>query len=256
MTGPNIQIDVALTPRLQVRTAPPPIGIVVDVLRATSTLTTLFELGARSVEIAADLGQARALAAAGRLVCAEERSGRQAAVATVPVSPSRLQPSELAGQDLVVCTTNGTRALRRVRRSTAHVVLGCLLNASAVAEVTLDLALRMSTSISVVCAGRRLGAIPCLDDTYAAGVIVERLLSAAAKAGVGGVCTDAAVLATMAATIAGSPLEALSASATGEILRRAGAEQDIAFCARVDKTDVVPVVVSGGAEARCPVVLL
>jgi 2-phosphosulfolactate phosphatase len=256
MSGATIDIDVALTPRLFGKAARPPTVVLVDVLRATSTVTTLFALGARSVEVPAGPGQARRLAAAGRVVCAEQRSGRQAPDARVPIAPSRLRPADVAGLDVVLWTTNGTRALRRVSRTAAGVMLGCLLNASAVAEAAMDLAIRLRTSVSVVCSGRWLGAIPCLDDTYAAGVIVEHLIRAATERGHPTACTDAARLAQLTSADANSPLDALSTSATGDILRKAGAEEDIAFCARIDVTDMVPVLVLGGAEARCPVVLL
>jgi phosphosulfolactate phosphohydrolase-like enzyme len=108
----------------------------------------------------------------------------------------------------------------------------------------------------VVCAGRRLGAIPCLDDTYAAGVIVARARAAAAGAGLAVGQTDAARMACLIADAAGEPPEALASSSTSAVLRRAGSPADVAFCARTDVTDVVPVLVRGGAEARYPVVLL
>jgi 2-phosphosulfolactate phosphatase len=247
-----IEVDVALTPGLLVRTPTRPVVVLVDVLRATSTITTLFMLGARGVEVARGLDQARTRAADGQVACAEVRSGRQARGTSLPISPSRLVTQDVAGQDVVVWTTNGARALRRVAPRADQVLLGCLLNASAVAEAAVDLATRLKASISVVCAGRRANTIPCLDDTYAAGSIASRI----ARLRPDSVITDAARLACLVSQSAGTPLEALAGSATGEVLRRAHSESDIAWCARVDITDAVPTLVWGGGEARHPVVLL
>jgi 2-phosphosulfolactate phosphatase len=134
-----LEIDVAFTPRLLARTRRPPVVVLVDVLRATSTATTLFALGARGLEVARGLDQARARAEVDRLVCAERASGRQAHGTDLPISPARLTAAAVAGRDVVLCTTNGTRALRRVAPRACQVLLGCLLNASAVAEAGLAL---------------------------------------------------------------------------------------------------------------------
>jgi 2-phosphosulfolactate phosphatase len=248
----SVEVDVALTPRLLAPGTTRAVVVLVDVLRATSTITTLFALGARGVEVARGLEQARARAASGGVVCAEHPSGRQARGTGLPISPSRLTARDVAGGDVVLWTTNGARALRRVAPHVSQVLFGCLLNASAVAEAAVELATRLDTSLSVVCAGRRGNAIPCLDDTYAAGTIARRIAGACPS----GQLSDAAKMACLVADAAGSPLEVLTRSATGEVLRRAHSEADIDWCARVDVTDVVPVLVRGGAEARCPVVLL
>jgi len=251
-----LQLDVALTPRLLGPARVPLVVVLVDVLRATSTATTLFALGACGVEVAGSLRQARARAGDGRVVCAERWSGRPAPGSGLPISPSRLVGSAVAGRAVVLCTTNGTRALRRVAPRASHVLLGCLLNLSAAATDAVVLASRLGATLSVVCAGRHLGAIPCLDDTYAAGAIIARAEVAAARLGQAVACTDAAKLARLAFDAVASPYAALAASATSQVLRRAHSEADIAFCARMDVTDLVPVLVGRGAEARCPVVLL
>jgi hypothetical protein len=128
-----LQLDVALTPRLLAPAPVPPVVVLVDVLRATSTATTLFALGARAVEVAGSLRQARARAGDGRVVCAERWSGRPAPGSGLSISPSRLVGSAVAGRAVVLCTTNGTRALRRVAPRASQVLLGCLLNLSAAA---------------------------------------------------------------------------------------------------------------------------
>jgi 2-phosphosulfolactate phosphatase len=162
----------------------------------------------------------------------------------------------VAGHEIVLSTTNGTRALRLVTPGAVQVLLGCLLNVSAVAEAAFDLCRRLGNPLSIVCAGREGNAIPCLDDTYTAGVIVSRLEQAAKRQGARVALSDAARISLVLANASTSPLRTLADSATADVMRRASSEEDVEFCARLDVTDVVPALVRGGAEARWPVVLL
>lgn len=251
-----LPLDVALTPALLQRTpGTRTVSILVDALRATSTLATLFALGARSVELPPGLRQARDLAARGRPVAAEAVSGVQARGCHLPVSPSRLDPASVRGRDVVFCTTNGTRAARLAVRRSDEVLFGSLLNASAVAEQALRLA-GGDGRVVVVCAGRQWNRVPCLDDAYAAGVLAHRVARLAAEGGRPVRRSDAASIAMLVADAYPDPYAALSRSATADILRRARSADDIAFCARLDVTPVVPTLARCGASSpACPVTL-
>jgi 2-phosphosulfolactate phosphatase len=251
----RIGVDLAFTPGLLGSAPLPGVVVMIDVLRATSTITTLFQLGARSVSLPSGLRQARALARNGRPVGAELPSGRQAPGCGLPVSPSRLTDELVAGQDVVLCTANGTRALRRAVPRAGHLLIGCLLNASAVAERALGLATELGRSVTMVCAGRQGNRIPCIDDAYTAGLIVERTAALAALLDLELELTDAAKIGLTLRRAAGGPEQALASSATGAVMRRVQSEADIAFCGRLDTTAVVPVVTANGAE-RYPVILL
>lgn len=244
----EIVLDVALTPALLIeRTGPGVVAVLIDALRATSTLAQMFALGARSVELPIGLREAQVLARDGRLVAAEYRSGAQARGCTVPVSPSRLDAAQLAEQDLVFCTTNGTRAARRTARHAEHLLFGSLLNATAVAERAFALAADVpdgrGETVVLVCAGRHGNRLVGLDDTYTAGLLIRRLEVAAARAGRTVRCTDAAEIALRMGEAYADPRVAFDRSETAEVLRLADSVEDVAFCARLDTTDAVPTLV-------------
>ena len=252
----DVVVDLAFTPALLGASPRSPVVVLIDVLRATSTITSLFQLGARSVSLASGVRRAQALARSGRMVSAELPSGVQAPGCTVPVSPSLLTREAVAGQDVVFCTENGTRAARRVAPKAGELLIGCLLNASAAAERALRLAAEGAGRVVVTCAGRHKNRIPCFDDTYAAGVIVERACALAGRIGVSVALTDAARVGVTVSGASGPAERALAGSTTAAVLRRVGSEADIAFCARVDSSTAVPVLWRDARTERFPVILL
>jgi hypothetical protein len=118
------------------------------------------------------------------------------------------------------------------------VLVGCLLNARATAEVALRLADRRHTGIGIVCAGQR-GRF-ALDDTVASGLIVEHLLAAASRQGRECRLTDAAHAAVRLRAAQPDDLTALRESGSGRQLAALGAGADIEFCSRADSTATVP----------------
>ena len=139
-----------------------------------------------------------------------------------------------AASRAVTVTTNGVPALHAA--AGAEVVLvGCLRNATAVAQAARDAAGEDGT-IAVVCAGRtgnpgRFG----IDDAYCAGVIVERLMGL-------GTCelSDAAEAARLLALAEPDPLPLLRRSAAGRHIARLGLAVDVTYAAAVDQSATVP----------------
>jgi 2-phosphosulfolactate phosphatase len=131
---------------------------------------------------------------------------------------------------LILSTTNGTSAILQTAARCERVLLGSLLNLSAVAAAV------DSDDVVVVCAGFQGGF--ALDDAYCAGRIVQ-LLS--------GERTDAAVAAGLLARAFRSALDAFNARTYGP----PGLEEDIAYCAQEDLLHVVPQVIEvRGAAAE------
>jgi len=125
-----VLVHVAFTPGEQ---TPAPIGIVVDVLRATSTITQALASGYRRVLCCAEVEEARILAESeGPAKLAGERS-----LAAIPGFDFGNSPREVAGEPgtetLILTTTNGTRLLVSAAMRFAHVYVGSLLNLDAVA---------------------------------------------------------------------------------------------------------------------------
>lgn len=208
-------VDVAFTPGAA---APAAVGVVVDVLRATSTIAQALAAGYERVLCAAEIDDARALRASlpDSLLGGERKAVR---VEGFDVGASPREFLEARARTLILSTTNGTRAILETAERCDRVVLGSLLNLSAVAR-----AVGSGDSV-VVCAGFQGGF--ALDDAYCAGRIVERL---------GGERTHAASAAGLLARAFPNALEGLNARTYGP----PGLEEDIAYCAHEDRLDVVP----------------
>ena len=222
--------------------------VVVDVIRATTTVLTALEAGALRVLAAASIEEAARLAgSAGRsgvLLCGERR-GRRIDGFALGNSPGEFRLEAVEGKTLVWTTTNGTRALRRCR-SAGEVSLGCFRNRRAladrlVASIDGEVGRKAVPGVAIACAGKegRLG----LEDLLCAGLIVEAL-----EESVPGIRpSDGARAALAVAEAIGVPTpDFLATTAAGVALVRIGLEQDLAFCAEVDVSLCVPVLGDGG----------
>ena len=210
-----MSIHVAFT---SAEAAPAPVGIVVDVLRATSTIAQALAAGYRRVLCCAEIDEARALKAElGEGILGGERDAVRVEGFDVGASPREFL--EARADTLILSTTNGTRAILETAEGCDEVVLGSLLNLAAVARVA------AGGDAVVVCAGFK-GAF-ALDDAYCAGRIVQLVHSQR---------TDAAIAAEVIARAFPTALEALNARTYGP----PGLEEDIAYCAHEDRLDVVP----------------
>ena len=201
-----------------------PTGIVVDVLRATSTIAQALASGYRRILCCAEVEEARSLREAdgGGLLAGERACVR------IPGFDRGNSPSEFAtpsGESVILTTTNGTRAIVTAASRCERVVVASLLNLDAVvAAVRED-----GGDVAIFCAGVK-GEF-ALDDAYCAGRIVERL---------GGEASDAAEAAVRVTRSFPSPEDGLRASQSARNLVNAGLEGDIAWCARESALDVVP----------------
>ncbi|MDQ4030109.1 MAG: 2-phosphosulfolactate phosphatase [Actinomycetota bacterium] len=212
-----MRVHVAFTPEEE---ASAPLGIVVDVLRATSTIAQALASGYRRVLCCAEAEQARALRdSLGDALVGGERDAVRIEGFDVGASPREfLEPR---AESLVLSTTNGTRAILAAAARCDEVVLGSLLNLDAVVTH----ARGRGDDVAVLCAGFK-GAF-ALDDAYCAGRIVQRLAAQP---------SDAAIAAEIVAGAFATPLEALNARTYGP----PGLKEDIAFCARENALAVVP----------------
>jgi 2-phosphosulfolactate phosphatase len=210
-----MRIHVSFTPA---EPAPAPIGVVVDVLRATSTIAQALASGYRRVLCCAEIEEALALRAEiPSSLVGGERKAVQVEGFDVGASPREfLQPR---AETLILSTTNGTRAILETAERCEEVVLGSLLNLDAVARASAE------RDAVIVCAGFQ-GAF-ALDDAYCAGRIVQLVESER---------TDAAIGAELIARAFPTALDALNARTYGPH----GLEEDIAFCARENVLDIVP----------------
>ncbi len=215
----GVRVDVAFTPE---EAAAAPVGIVVDVIRATSSIAQALAAGYERVLCCAEIDEAREL----RVELGDEAvvGGERNAVVVdgfdVGVSPREFAAGARA-PTLILTTTNGTRTILRAAASCGEVLLGSLLNLRAVTAA----AGKPGEDVAIVCSGFK-GAF-AFDDAYCAGRIV---------AGLPGGRSDAALAAELVVRAFPDPLAGLNARTYGP----PGLEADIEFCAQVDRLDVVP----------------
>jgi 2-phosphosulfolactate phosphatase len=213
-----VRVHVAFTPAEVERV---PTAVVVDVLRATSTIAQALAAGYRRVLCCAEIEEARELR--GRLgdaVLAGER--RAAAIEGFDLGNSPRDFVEAYAETLVLTTTNGTRAIVAAANHAETVLLGSLLNLEAVAAAARE----AGTDVEVVCAG--VDGRFTLDDAYCAGRVVDLL---------DGGRSDAAEAAARLAASFPTALDGLRAS-ENPFHEELG--DDVDWCARESVLDVVP----------------
>jgi 2-phosphosulfolactate phosphatase len=212
-----VSVHVAFTPD---EAASAEVGIVVDVLRATSTIAQALAAGYERVLCAGEIEEAEALRAEfDDSVVGGERNAVRIEGFDVGASPREYL--EARASTLILSTTNGTRVILEAAARCERVLLGSLLNLDAVAAAAAE----RGGDVAVLCAGFK-GAF-ALDDAYCAGRIVQLLEGAR---------TDAAIAAELVAQAFPTALDALNARTYGP----PGLEEDIAFCARENVLDAVP----------------
>jgi len=223
-----MRVHVAFTPAEQ---ASAPTGIVVDVLRATSSIAQALAAGYRRVYCASEIDEARALRdALGEGLLGGEREAQKIDGFDVGASPREFQ--EARAETLILSTTNGTRTILAAAERCDEVLIGSLLNLEAVAAHARE----RGEDVAILCSGFK-GAF-ALDDAYCAGRFV-RLLDAERS--------DAALAADLIAGSFATALDGLQARTYGP----PGLEEDIRFCAQENVLDVVPRLVGsvrGAAE--------
>src|SRR5690348_12177842 len=141
-----MRCHVALTPA---EAAASPLGIVVDVMRATSTIAQALASGYRRVLCCAEIHDALALRAelGDEAITGGERDAQRVAGFDAGASPREFR--EPRAETLILSTTNGTRSIVHAAESCDEVVLGSLLNLDAVAAH----ARGRGEDVTVFCAG-------------------------------------------------------------------------------------------------------
>ena len=241
------------------------IAIVVDALRASATAITMFEAGAGAVVLAENPDRALALAADEReryLICGESGGIRPPGF-DHGNSPSELAAVDLRGHTVLFSTSNGTRALGAVADARLALV-GTGRNGPACARMALEAAEQCASDVVIVCAGDERGTQFSLEDFYFAGYLVDLLAGlrpfvwpvdeANPRSGDprAWVLDESALAArrlfrsyledvdAARAPTGGEVLAAFGEARNGHSLLRIGYAADLAYCAEVDCSRVVP----------------
>jgi len=235
-----VRLDVALVPALLADLSRR-VCIVVDVLRASSTIVTMLERGVQEVLLAPTIGEARRLRQElpSYLLCGEE-GGLPPPGFDYGNSPSEFGALDLKDQRAILCTSNGTRAILAAAEAPL-VLVGCLLNATAVASTAWGEATKRGLGIAVVCAGEEGGSAFAAEDALGAGAIVDAMVGPGRRWPTALEPTDEARAALEDYRAQrGQQETTLRETAHGRDLLALGLGQDLAFCARRDRFAAVP----------------
>lgn len=198
--------------------------VVIDVLRATSTVVTALAAGARSVQPVTSITRALAGRTHPHVIIGGERNGLRPRGFDLGNSPAEYTAERVRDRDVILTTTNGTRAFARAERA-RRTIAGSLLNRTAVART-----LAKEREVVLLCSGNQ--GIPSFEDLLAAGAIVDAL---------GGPASDLGMVAQDAFRQRQADLpRALAQGRHGRHLIELGLGADVALCAQVDLHDLVP----------------
>jgi 2-phosphosulfolactate phosphatase len=245
-----LQLHVFFTPAdlLAIRTQAGPINdiyIVIDVIRATTSMATIFDRGATRIFAAESIEQAREAASRkpGRLLCGE-RNALPLPGFDYGNSPVQFSQLDLTNREVILTTTNGTRALYACPLH-ATCLAGCFYNARAVITYAFQQARQHNSNISLVCAGE-LGYF-ALDDSVCAGFLALELQQVVAQQGVL-LSTHESVSAAIALYHAYQPPKILEHCASAQSVFDVGLHDDPYFCIQTSQSRNIAIVVGQEEE--------
>jgi 2-phosphosulfolactate phosphatase len=224
--------------------------VVIDVLRATSTIAKALESGAREVIPAATIEEAVGIShrlGTDRTLLGGERDGMKINGFHLSNSPLEYTPEVVHGKTIVLTTTNGSGALLRARNA-ERCYCGALINAGAIAR---RLASDRPEEVMIVCAGT-YGDFS-QEDALAAGAIVSELISFDAEMNPGAdalrFSDGARASVTLFDHYRDRISESFATSDHGRMLIGLGYGADLAFCSQLNIADApVPIVVGSSIK--------
>ncbi len=216
--------------------------VVIDVLRATTTITTALSAGAAAIRPVATMQEVEfqtARAGGDGYLRAGERDGEKIEGYELGNSPLDYTSQTIDGQTIILTTTNGTRALSKASGA-EDVIVGSMLNAYRVARCIAE---RERDTI-LLCAGRHNR--PALEDTLCAGLIIDHLQ----EIGLTPTMTDAAHIVERLFQRTDDLEAAVEPSSSVHRLRQIGHERDISYCLQQDTLPILPQFVEGQITLR------
>jgi len=236
----------AVPPVLPVAEGGPDAAVVIDVLRATTTIAWSLQNGAEAIQAFADLGELEAAAAAwpaDRCLRAGERGGKRVDGYDLGNSPLAVTPELVGGKRIFMSTTNGTRSLQAVR-AVPLLLTACLPNRTAVARRLME-----AGAQRVWIVGSGWEGDYSLEDSLAAGAVASAATELAVAPHVGVRFGNDEMLAALALWQQWhrDTETCLRAASHGQRLIGIGNhDADFACCAAVDSLTIVPLQTSPG----------
>jgi len=145
------------------------VAVVIDVLRATTTLLFALNAGAQKIIPAATIDEAKELAQKhnGSMLCGE-RNGIKIPGFDLGNSPSEYTAEKVEGRILIFASTNGSVMVKKARRIAEKLLLTSLRNLNATAKKIMDIEPR---KMLIACSGQK--GFLSLEDAYCAGILID-----------------------------------------------------------------------------------
>ena len=212
--------------------------VVVDVLRATTTIITALKNGAKeiipveSVDFAVKVSGG---SSSGQTLLAGERNTKMIEGFVLGNSPLEFSEEKIAGKSIIHYTTNGSKAIVKAKFA-ENLLIGSFNNVSAVTEHLL----KLDSDVEILCAGSN--GMFCVEDTVCAGWLISMLQEKKGDL----ILSDAAEASLVLKKHYGKRvLKMLNESEHGRLLIENGFEEDLNVAAKIDSTDVIPVFLQG-----------
>ncbi|MCD6417249.1 2-phosphosulfolactate phosphatase [bacterium] len=218
------------------------IAVVIDVLRATTTLLFALKSGARRIIPAASIDEAFSIAEKMSnfedVILCGERNGRKIKGFHLGNSPLEYSSEKVGGRTLIYASTNGSVAMKMIEDIADDVILASIRNISAAAKFIAD---KNPKNLLIVCAGKE-GRIS-LEDTYCAGMLIEKLASYLKMDS----ADDETTLARMTYHYFGDDVEKMFSQADHAryLAEELGFEKDVELASQIDADSIVPKFIGG-----------
>ena len=209
---------------------PSAVTVVVDILRASTSICTAFMNGAEAVIPVATLEEAMAYKERGFMVAAE-RDGIVREFADFGNSPFNFTAERVKGKQIVYSTTNGTQAIT-LAGSSYQVIIASFINFSAVVSHLKD----MDRDVLVLCAGWKNKFN--LEDSLFAGAIVDKLL---VHPNFYSICDSSHAAKDLWLLAKKDLLGYIEKAAQRHRLKENGLDDVLEYCHSFDLTDIIPV---------------
>lgn len=226
------KIEVCLTPALlNLYNIENSIVVVIDVLRATSSITYGIDNGAEAIIPVAQVEDCLNYAGKGYLLAAE-RNGEVVEGYDFGNSPFSYTKEKVGGKTIVLTTTNGTKAMHMARETAYQVVVGSFLNLTSLCNWLIS----QEKDVLLLCAGWKDQFN--LEDTLFAGAVVNILRKHFVH------YNDSCVAAEDLYLLAKDDLRGyLKKSSHNHRLEQLNIEEDVKFCLQLDTCEAIPVLI-------------
>jgi 2-phosphosulfolactate phosphatase len=226
------KIEVCVTPALlHLYDIGNSIVVVIDILRATSSIVYGIDNGANAIIPVANVEDCLAFADKGYLLAAE-RNGSVVEGYNFGNSPFSYTKEQVGGKTVVLTTTNGTKALHMARAKAKQVVVGSFLNLQSLS----DWLKTQDNDVLLLCAGWKDQFN--LEDTLFAGAVVNAIRPYFTEFDDSGVAAEDLYL------LAKDDLRAyISKSSHSHRLAALNIEEDVRFCLQLNLCEAIPVLI-------------